>query len=363
MKFQVFGEDVANCVKDLQKLLATDRVVIKTSGDKAITVGSFEAGKTLIFKLDSKVLAPGGCTVALDTLLGVTKKQKEMEFAANESTLSIRALHGRKTKIENIPTSDVQDLTIHTDKSSSPVKIPEAMLADLKECVKYSAITDALQPQNTPALNIESGKSGLEVLSYCAFHSALVYKSGNYPSVHLALSAKAFTDINALAGKDGFSLVSTDVALLAYNDRFRYQIPAEQFDNRVPLEQFKSILETVLKAKVDVSGKVDASLLLDCMDSLSTLYDDQTKMRATFQGKQVQLAVASSKGTMKEMLDINSAVKTRIEVEMSPKLILDVVRLVKDCTLDMSVVSDSCVIFDTKPDNSGVSVNYVCSLL
>jgi hypothetical protein len=310
------------------------------------------------------------------SMLGVIKNRGDMVISATKTQdCEFKSVKGKYSgKFQLLPiTDDVVSLfettfNIAKEKESQSLEIQPDLLQSLKDGLALTSVKDVFNENSLLYSYIELNKGSLTISCFDNHHFGLYkhkvkYKGDNTkitaPLQHFQLVERLATEADKSVEKVLFTLRKR--SLVAESNSFFVVLPLTQSDpknfNLIP--DFLAGLK-----KPDFLAELNCATLSNIVDNIFTIYDANTSISFEYKGKQeLKLTSSTNIGEASDVLKVHSKNDNSIVVKTEPKVLKDLLSLVKLQDLcSFRIYKGKCITIQLVT-KSEAEVTYVCSLV
>jgi hypothetical protein len=364
MQFTVAAKSLADSIKLMSSIVPTGTNSVFALDLRDGDLWLYGNSETITFKCKCKdvkeVSGKGLVGIELSRLEKLVRGRKEFTVSLKENVLGFE---NKKDKIK----ADITIIPVTRDTINGFDDSLELKKGDKKHKIEpdlFSAILDGLAKTKINAVHVSDPldtfivlkDNVLEVSSSDNFHLAF-YSAQCESEVSLRLGAsKAVFDVLAklaIAFPNKVQLAFNTSAIIASCADYALNMPTIQTTDASFLRT-KSFISELPKAKA--SFEMSVTEFSSSLDNVSSVYDEggsvlKMSLKQTKKGYSLYLDMSTTYGTVSSAVDANAVKGAEFVCTCDPRMILDILTLVKAKKFKFSYISEKACIFTVTLDN------------
>lgn len=356
--------------KDLKLFSDAIKTVIKFSGSPTITVIAENAelyveasGSNCVLQCNvgscGKKCA-GAFTVEGSAFLAMLQRKNSLVIELDKNGVKVSAEKFEATlALNNLVTTN---LVKEIEKCNDAAK---TLTYDLAE--KLNTITPKLllvsvlgKNQELLPISIKAAKDTVQMTCASRYHGACATFSAKIKDdIDIVIAPDVLQKISSLAGKEKYSLITTDSALYVKNKTVIAKFVTQQIDNFIALNVVTNLMKTDSKA---VEVKLDAGALSDIVTGFAAFKDTNANVIFSQDKKEIIVELESAIGKSKETISKKITGELEHRPKFSLKLLANILSLVPKQKVKLQFIkkngNDALKIISEK---DGAKLEYLCA--
>lgn len=355
MQAKVGVKELSKAISQVKNLTGGEHVTLYTDKNGLHVAGSGK-GTSVSLTLAAEELKNGLITVGFDLLTVTLKGRKTVTLAVTGNQLTVK--EGRyKGELTTLPPEEVE---VKSAKAE-PIKITSENQKVLSSAIDLVSLNN-IYTDDPMYVWVISGKKALTVTCFDDFHMAHYHNvAANLGQINFQLSLQTFKTLNTLSNGKSYKLELSEGTLTAYNDLFKAIMPLTQAGDHMSADMVKDYLGAL---KTEGFFSVSADKFKTLLENSVAAYDGQSTPLTIRPSKKAGLEIAIDGNFAKIKETIEATHKMKDGVGVDPKLLADILTLVKDkeIRIDIAKAGDNKSL-TVKTENGPITVVYATTLV
>lgn len=355
MQAKIPVKDLAKAISQVKNLTGGEHVTLYVDS-KGFHVAGSGKGTSVSLIVGAEETKNGIITIGFELFTTSLKGRKTVTLSCSGNNLTVK--EGRyKVDLTTLP---VEEVEVKSTKSE-PIKITAESQKTLASAIDLVSLNNVYTDEPMYVWVIGT-KKALIVTCFDDFHMAHYHnKAANLGQINFQLSLQTFKTLNTLSNGKSYRLELSEGTLTAYNDLFKATMPLTQAGEGMSADLVKDYLDQL---KAEGHFVVSTEKFKTLLENAAAAYDGQSTPLTIKPSKKgnLDLSIDGNFAKIKETIDATCKLKESVSVD--PKLLSDVMQLVKEKEVRIEIAkAGNGKSFTIRNEQGPITVVYATTLV